>query len=271
MINPFTELQNAGKKEEHVKQVQTSKFSNYITIGLKFPKYKKYHMYAFVGSGLGYTLAKRYAIPDEYWEKALRAVTGIAMGEHESIMNTMARNVNISLGGENFICKIIWQYHSEILSKMESEDYESREEFNFPESDLDSLELESSDGEEQYIREHNLKVPAIAEIENFLKPVISEDPQLYWDKDMVYCQLKMHDANTICHVKAIPHYSEEDRKKMENQIQELLEKRLIRHLNSLHHTPAFLVRNHVEHVKGKARMVIDYIDVNKKPLKTVIK
>ena len=45
-----------------------------------------------------------------------------------------------------------------------------------------------------------------------LKPVISEDPQLYWERDPVYCQLKMHDANAICHVKAIPHYKEEDKK-----------------------------------------------------------
>ena len=68
-----------------------------------------------------------------------------------------------------------------------------------------------------------------------LKPIISEDPQLYWERDPVYCQLKMHDANAICHVKAIPHYKEEDRKEMESQIQELLEKRLIRPSNSPQH------------------------------------
>ncbi|XP_004309395.1 PREDICTED: enzymatic polyprotein-like [Fragaria vesca subsp. vesca] len=77
----------------------------------------------------------------------------------------------------------------------------------------------------------------------------------------------MHDANTICHVKAIPHYREEDRKEMESQIQELLEKKLIRPSNSPHHAPAFLVRNHVEQLRGKARMVIDYRDVNKKTVK----
>ena len=77
----------------------------------------------------------------------------------------------------------------------------------------------------------------------------------------------MHDANTICHVKAIPHYREEDRKEMESQIQELLEKKLIRPSNSPHHAPAFLVRNHAEQLRGKARMVIDYRDVNKKTVK----
>ncbi|KAL6190317.1 hypothetical protein ACLB2K_036715 [Fragaria x ananassa] len=74
----------------------------------------------------------------------------------------------------------------------------------------------------------------------------------------------MHDVNAICHVKVIPHYREQDRKKMESQIQELLEKKLNRPSKSPHHAPAFLVRNHAEQLRGKARMVINYRDVNKK-------
>nr|XP_011463555.1 PREDICTED: uncharacterized protein LOC105351293 [Fragaria vesca subsp. vesca] len=125
-------------------------------------------------TGSGYNLAKRYAIPEEYyWEKSPRTVTGVAMEENRIVMDTIARNV----------------------------------------------------------------------------------------------KLKMHDANVICHVKAIPHYREEDRKEMENQIQELLEKKLIRPSNSPHHAPAFLVRNHAEQLRGKARMVIDYRDVSKKTVK----
>ncbi|KAL6130444.1 hypothetical protein ACLB2K_068823 [Fragaria x ananassa] len=77
----------------------------------------------------------------------------------------------------------------------------------------------------------------------------------------------MHDANAICHVKAIPHYREEDRKEMESQIQELLEKKLIRPSNSSHHAPTFLVRNHAKQLRGKAVMVIDYSDMKKKTVK----
>ncbi|KAL6185349.1 hypothetical protein ACLB2K_041483 [Fragaria x ananassa] len=77
----------------------------------------------------------------------------------------------------------------------------------------------------------------------------------------------MHDANAICHVKVIPHYREEDRKEMESQIQELFEKKLIMPSDSPHHAPAFIVRNHAEQLRGKARMVIDYRDVNKKTVK----
>ncbi|KAL6142327.1 hypothetical protein ACLB2K_060609 [Fragaria x ananassa] len=354
-INPFTELFNTPIREERIMPVQTSIYSNYITIGLKFPNYKKYHLHAFVDTGSGYSLAKRHAIPEEYWEKSPKSVTGVAMEENKIVMNTMARNVKVSLGGGNFIIKILWQCegqtadlllgndfllqqtvtqtskmigfeknhrfywesrltdavrvtnkgfteqyqklpaksgdykpvlnpvlliqkqledHEEILvnEATSSEDSESKKNSEYQDSDN-----ESSDGEEDYIREHNLKVyankvdqkkiPTLREIENLLKPIISEDPQLYWEKDPIYCQLRMHDANAICHVKAIPHYREEDRKEMENQIQELLEKKLIRPSNSPHHAPAFLVRNHAEQLRGKARMVIDYRDVNKKTVK----
>ncbi|KAL6226017.1 hypothetical protein ACLB2K_004865 [Fragaria x ananassa] len=306
-------------------------------------------------TGLRFSLAKRYAIPEEYWEKSPRTVTGVAMEENNIVMDTMARNVLVSLGGGTFTINILWQCdgqtadlllrndfllqqtviqttkmigfekhkkyywesrltdaicvtskgftdqyqkspvksgdykpllkpvlllqeklkgHKEILVNKEtsSEDSDSEESSEYQISDN-----ESSDGEEEYIREHNLKVyankvelkkiPTLTEIEKLLKPVISEYRQLYWERDPIYCQLKMHDANAICHVKAIPHYREEDRKEMENQIQELLEKKLIRSSNSPHRAPAFLVRNHAEQLREKARMVIDYRDVNKKTVK----
>ncbi|KAL6130306.1 hypothetical protein ACLB2K_068687 [Fragaria x ananassa] len=354
-VNPFAKLLDTSEKQEQVMKIQTSIYSNYITIGLKFPNYNKYHLHAFVDTGSGYSLARRYAIPEEYWEKSPIKVTGVAMEENRIVMDTMARNVKVSFGGGNFTIKILWQcegqsadlligndfllqqtitqtpamigfekdrkfyWESRLLDAVSitrkgftnqyqkslaksgeykpilkhvlllqeqlkgckeilvnkttsSEDSESEENSEYQTSDN-----ESSDGEEEYIREHNLKVYAkkieqkkiltLSEIETLLKPVISEDPQLYWEKDPIYCQLKMHDANTICHVKAIPHYREEDRKEMESQIQELLEKKLIRPSNSPHHAPAFLVRKHAEQLRGKARMVIDYRDVNKKTVK----
>ncbi|KAL6205373.1 hypothetical protein ACLB2K_022633 [Fragaria x ananassa] len=147
--------------------------------------------------------------------------------------------------------------HSEILINESTSSEDSESETN---SEYQISDNESSDREEEYIREHNLKVyarkaeqkkiPTLTEIENLLKPVISEDPQLYWERDPVYCQLKMHVANTICHVKAIPHYREEDRKEMESQIQEILEKKLIRHSNSPYHAPTFLVRVLINRLRG---------------------
>ncbi|KAL6206444.1 hypothetical protein ACLB2K_023692 [Fragaria x ananassa] len=108
-VNPFTELLDTPERQEQVMKIQTNTYSNYITIGLKFPNYNKYHLHAFVDTGSGYSLAIRYAIPEEYEEKSPRTVTRVAMEENKIIMDTMARNVKVSLGGGNFNIKIIWQ------------------------------------------------------------------------------------------------------------------------------------------------------------------
>ncbi|KAL6183857.1 hypothetical protein ACLB2K_045267 [Fragaria x ananassa] len=128
-------------------------------------------------------------------KKSPRIVTGVAMEENNIVMDTMARNVKVSLGGENFTIKILWQCegqtadlligndfllqqtkspaksgdykpilllqeqlkgHSEILvnEATSSEDSDSEEN-----SEYQISNNESSDGEEEYIREHNLKLP----------------------------------------------------------------------------------------------------------------
>ena len=85
-----------------------------------------------------------------------------------------------------------------------------------------------------------------------LKQNIDIDPQKFWEKDPVVCELKLHDMNAICHVKAIPQYKEEDQKEFRKDIADLLENKLIRPSTSPHHAPAFYIRNHAEEVRGKA-------------------
>ena len=79
-------------------------------------------------------------------------------------------------------------------------------------------EEEEEDEEASFIHEHNIKylqtkiekqkVPTLEEIKRMLKQNIDTDPQKFWDKDPVVCELKLHDMNAICHVKAIPQYKE---------------------------------------------------------------
>lgn len=38
-----------------------------MKIGLKFPRYKKYHLHMFVDTRSRFSLAKKFAIPEEYW------------------------------------------------------------------------------------------------------------------------------------------------------------------------------------------------------------
>ncbi|KAL6218110.1 hypothetical protein ACLB2K_011327 [Fragaria x ananassa] len=123
MVNHFTELLDDPRKQARIMSVQTSIYSNYITIGLKFPNDKKYHLHAFVDTSLGFSLAKRYAIPEEYWEKSPRTVTGVAMEENNIVMDTRARNVQVSLGGGTFTIKILWQCESQTTDLLIGNDF----------------------------------------------------------------------------------------------------------------------------------------------------
>ena len=58
-------------------------------------------------------------------------------------------------------------------------------------------------------------------------------------------------------------YTEEDREEFKIQIKELLNLKLIRSSNSPQNSPAFMVRKRAEQVRGKARMVINYKELNK--------
>ena len=58
-------------------------------------------------------------------------------------------------------------------------------------------------------------------------------------------------------------YSQEDIEDFKIQINELIQMNLIRESKSPHSSLAFMVRKHSEIERGKARMVINYKEVNK--------
>ena len=53
-------------------------------------------------------------------------------------------------------------------------------------------------------------------------------------------------------------YTHQGIQEFNKQIKELLDKRLIRSSKSSHISPAFMLRNHAEEKRGKAKMVINY-------------
>ena len=57
-------------------------------------------------------------------------------------------------------------------------------------------------------------------------------------------------------------YTHQDIQEFDKQIKELLHKGLIRNNKSSHSSPAFMVRNHVEEKREKARIVINYKKLN---------
>ena len=58
-------------------------------------------------------------------------------------------------------------------------------------------------------------------------------------------------------------YSQEDIEDFKIQINELIQMNLIRESKSPHSSPAFMIRKHSEIKRGKARMMINYKEVNK--------
>ena len=99
----------------------------------------------------------------------------------------------------------------------------------------ESSEEENEENEEaSFIHEHNIKhlqnkiqkqkVITLEEIKKMLRQIIDIDPQKFWEKDSVVCELKLYDMNAICHVKTIPQYKEEDQKEFRKDITDLLEK-----------------------------------------------
>ena len=57
-------------------------------------------------------------------------------------------------------------------------------------------------------------------------------------------------------------YTHQDIQEFVKQIKKYLDKGLIRHNRSPHTSPAFIVRNHAEKKRGKARKVINYEKLN---------
>ena len=57
-------------------------------------------------------------------------------------------------------------------------------------------------------------------------------------------------------------YTHQDIQEFNKQIKELLDKVLIRNNKSPHTISAFMVRNHAEKKRGRARMVINYKKLN---------
>ena len=83
-----------------------------------------------------------------------------------------------------------------------------------------------------------------------------ENPLQFWDNNKIYATLELKDSKKIIRVKHVRH-NELDVKEFQQQLNELLNLKLIRPSKSPHSSPAFMVRNRSEIKRNKARMVVD--------------
>ena len=91
--------------------------------------------------------------------------------------------------------------------------------------------------------------------------VLGEDPIKYWNRNKILAHLDI--KNVDYNIKtAKGDHTPLDVEEFGKQIKELLDLKVIRKSSSRHRSTAFLVRNHAEIKRGKARMVINYKRLN---------
>ena len=78
---------------------------------------------------------------------------------------------------------------------------------------------------------------------------------------MIYAHLELKDSDKVIRVKPMRH-NEIDVKEFQVQLKELSDLKLIRPSKSPHSSPAFMVRNRNEINRNKARMVVNYKQLN---------
>jgi len=106
-----------------------------------------------------------------------------------------------------------------------------------------------------------IKEQIVEQQEKLCKELYSDNPLKCWDKDKTFSKITLLNPNTIIQVKQMV-YTHQNIQEFDKQIKELLDKGLIRNSKSPHTSPIFMVRNHTEEKRGKARMVINYKKFN---------
>ena len=107
---------------------------------------------------------------------------------------------------------------------------------------------------------HNYNIQ-LETIKSQLEQVYKDNPLALWKPDHPRLKIELI-KNRIIRLRPMM-YTKEDREEFKTQIKELLNLKLIRTSNSPHNSPTFMVRKRSEQVRGKARMVINYKELNK--------
>jgi hypothetical protein len=102
----------------------------------------------------------------------------------------------------------------------------------------------------------------LSTIEEKLKAVCSDNPlDFRISKHSFRANIQLLDPKTKIKVPPMQ-YTGDDQEEFANQIQELLDAKLIEPSKSSHFSPAFLVNKHSEQKRGKRRMVVNYKKLN---------
>ena len=280
----------------------TSPFSIYILIGLTYPDYKAEPFAAYVDSGSGICLSKSACFPEEYHtdlpaiqgkdisNQNITLTKGI---KHPRILISKYivklpllyfHNTGCDiLLGNNFLqlFKIIIQNNISyslrlktpcnhwIITPRLKHAYSRKFPIPFiPRSQRGDypipLPVPKIDFSTPLLRLETTLLKSLdfcSQIKTKLETLYVENPLQFWDNNKIYAHLELKDSNKVIRVKPMRH-NEIDVKEFQIQLKELSDLQLIRPSKSPHSSPAFMVRNRNEINRNKARMVVNYKQLN---------
>ena len=254
---------------------QSKKKYLYVQAKFYFPFYKPYTLDVLLDTGATTCCGRWQSLPTEQWIKLKTPIPAIGIDGHPTFLEYKAKNVPVILGNEKFIIpKILcfpimhgdfilgnnftrlylpmeWHKHNIILT--------SNKKVKIP---ILPHHVNKCETGFTPVPHHILTLDETHWMFPKLKDNFSDNPLHLWDRSPRYCTLKLNDPTKVIRVNPII-YTLQDIQEFDNQLKDLLDKGLIEPTSSPHSCPAFLVRNHAEIKRGKARMVINYKSLNK--------
>ena len=254
----------------------TNTNSIYIPINVCIEGYNKYDLCAYINSGCSVCFKKISLFPEFMWKRAknylqVRIVDNSVMSHNEAI-----EGLSIELGGVQCIIPVLWATnqpsHDMIIGNNFQRLYSLCTQtinhiiftingHSIPIEKLSKaythqkIELTRSQRGEKVtpaqrevaltisLLELSIKEYIIEQQKKLCKELYSDNPLKFWDKDKTFVKITLINPNTIIQVKQMV-YTHKGVQEFNKQIEELLDKGLIRNSKSPHTSPAFMVRNH---------------------------
>lgn len=276
---------------------QGKKKYTYVLGEFKFTSYKPYSLCSLIDTGATVCACRPNALPPEKWTLMKHPINVTGIKGKDIKIEHKAKKVAIWLNGVKYIIpkiiafpemngdvllgnNFIFAYYPILLDTgyialdinngihkipfLPQHKYKCHKDFA-PSKRGDPETIDQLDKPEPSEKHFGkTKIQVLSEkhwVYKILEENFSEDPLKLWSKSPRYCALKLRNPDVIIRVKPMI-YTRQDINEFDIQIKELKEKHLIEETMSPHSSPAFMVRNHAEIKRGKARMVINYKRLN---------
>ncbi|AFO54491.1 reverse transcriptase [Rose yellow vein virus] len=292
--NESFEIIPEDKNEENnaVEIIQSLSTLRYIDLEFQLEGYSEYRIRSFYDTGASLMLARYHIFPPELWIKQTPKLVSYANQSTGSIMYK-AVQVPFKLGYKTYsfdfwchdamshdiiVGNPFWIYLQQSFMSITGNTVHTKDNsFVFYEHKNPARETPwqsefthaERGGHITQVSENSETKHWKMQVEEILLDTFSDNPLALYNPRHPKCQIELLPQDQLdrlklkCPVRCKPIGANPiDMEEFHNQINELLRLKLIRKTNSPWSFQAFMVRNHAEIVRGKARMVINYKPLN---------